>query len=96
MITKKELYGAVKQYNDRYCKKTKNRLTVSEAYGGCAVRLTGKKRGNGYVKGSLRSSEINIGLSRYDTPTNAFTNLVRAESRGDLKRILSFYEAKKK
>lgn len=94
MATKKDLQNAVDFYNERYCKKTKNMLAISQAYGGYAVVLTGKrnrKTGRPLV-GSIGTGHANVGNSYHDTATNTLNGLYKADSRGYLKSSIEFYD----
>lgn len=85
-ITKKDLQNHVDHLNNKYCKNTKNKLVIHQAYGGYQVMLTGKtyNRGNKtfYRKGSLRSSGVEIGNTWHDSAKNTLVGLYKAESKG--------------
>lgn len=97
MASKKDLYDLVNKLNKKYCKNTKNELTVNEAYGGYCVGLTGKKYKRGKKifsrKGSLGSGFGNIGSQDYhDTATNTIASLYKADFRGWIKNQIRYYE----
>ena len=96
MATKKDLQKQVDYLNNKYCKRTKNELKISQAYGGYQVVLTGKtyKRGKKtfYRKGSLGSGVVDIGNSWHDTANNTLNGLYKAESRGWLQSQIKWRE----
>ena len=94
MATKKDLQEHVKHLNEKYCKNTKNKLVISQAYGGYSVVLTGKtyKRGKKtfYRKHSLGSAVVGVGNDWHDTATNTLNGLYKAESRGWLQSQIKY------
>ena len=94
-VTKKDLYAAVAEYNNRFCKHTKNELMVSGAYGGYGINLTGKRdkryKSPKWRKGSLRSGQTNITYG-YDSARNVLTALHNEARSGNLKRKISYWE----
>ena len=94
MATKKDLQEHVNHLNEKYCKNTRNKLVISQAYGGYSVVLTGKtyKRGNKtfYRKGSLRSGVVGVGNDWHDTATNTLNGLYKAESKGWLQSQIKY------
>lgn len=97
MATKKDLQDAVKRFNSKYCKRTKNHLVISQAYGGYSVELTGKrnKRTHRLLKGAMSGSAC-VGNPYHDTATKTLNSLYKADSRGWLKSVVKSCEPKKK
>lgn len=99
MATKKDLQNYVNELNERYCKKTKNYLTIDQAYGGYEIELTGKtyKRGSKtyYKKGSLGSGATCIGNQYHDTATKTLEGLYKADARGWILNAIKYYEKRK-
>ena len=92
--TKKDLEKAVAELNKIYCKRSKNELMVSSAYGGYGVRLTGKRdkrKRFGWRKGSLRSGQSDVTYG-YQTPAKALNDLYATVRSGDLKRQVSYWD----
>lgn len=94
MATKKDLFKEIDRLNKKYCKGGKNRLVVSQAYGGYQVCLTGKKKkSGGYYKGSLNSGCASI-TNGHDTATNTLNSLYKSDSRGWLSSDIKYYNRK--
>ena len=81
MASKKDLYSEVDRLNKKYCSTTKNKLVVDKAYGGYQVCLTGKR----YKNNPHKWRGIGSGCS-------GITHLYRAESKGELRSKVRFYE----
>ena len=97
MATKKDLYLEVKRLNDKYCKKTKNKIGISEAYGGYQVVLTGKKKKNSYskyLKNSLGSGCASITYG-YGSARSVLSDLYKSDSKGWLKSSIKHHEKRK-
>lgn len=61
MATKKDLQYEIGRLNNKYCLGGKNKLRLSEAYGGYQVQLTGKrKKTGGWYKNSLGSGCVPV------------------------------------
>lgn len=97
MATFKDLQREVNRLNAKYCKRTKNQLEISRAYGGYSVELVGKrnKRTHRLLKGAM-SGSAGIGNQYHDTATNTLAGLYRADSRGWVKSAVRQYEPKRK
>ena len=94
MANRKDLENLVDFYNKRYCRNTKNELTIHKAYGGYCVELTGKrnKRTGRWLKGSLGSGVADVGNPYHDTATKTIEGLYKADSRGWLKSAIRSHE----
>ncbi len=97
MATKRDLQNAVDFYNERYCKKSKNMLVISQAYGGYSVVLTGKRNRKTHrpLVGSLGTAVANVGNAYHDTATNTLNRLYKEDSRGYLKSSIEFYDRRR-
>lgn len=98
MATKKDLQDAVKYFNNKYCKNTKNHLVISQAYGGYCVGLTGKrnKRTGKPLKNSVGTGFCSVGANDWhDTASNTIEGLYKADSRGWMKNQIRHYEKRK-
>lgn len=97
MATKKDLQYEVDRLNNKYCKNTKNKLTISQAYGGYSVELVGKrhKKTHRLLKGAMSGSS-SVGNQYHDTATNTLMGLYKAESRGWIKSTIKTHEPKRK
>ena len=96
MATKKDLFNEVDRLNKKYCSKTKNKLCVSQAYGGYEVCLTGKRYKNNPKKWrGIGSGQANVTYG-HDTATNTLNSLYRAESKGWLRSQIRHYEKPRK
>lgn len=97
MATKRDLQYEVNRLNNKYCRNTKNYLTISQAYGGYSVELVGKrnKRTGKLLKGAMHGSG-SIGNAYHDTATNTLNGLYKAESRGWIRSSIRSYEPKRK
>lgn len=85
MATKKDLQYEINRLNNKYCKGGKNKLTLSEAYGGYQVQLTGKrKKAGGYYKDSLGSGCASITYG-YESATKTLDALYKSDSKGWLR-----------
>ncbi len=92
MASKKDLYSEVDRLNKKYCSTTKNKLVVDKAYGGYQVCLTGKRYKNNPHKWRGIGSGCS-GITHYhDTANNTLNALYRAESKGELRSKVRFYE----
>ena len=95
-VTKNDLVQHVDYLNNKYCKNTKNKFRLSQAYGGYKISLTGKtyKRGNKtyWKKGSIGSGEANVIGYGYDTPKETLFNAYKSEAKGWLKQSLKSWE----
>ena len=96
MATKKDLQKEVDRLNDKYCKRTKNKLRISQAYGGYSVELVGKrhKTTGKLLKGAM-SGAADIGNPYHDTATNTLRGLYKAESKGWIKSAIKYREPRK-
>lgn len=96
MATKKDLQLEVARLNNKYCKLTKNKFEISQAYGGYSVELVGKrnKRTGQLLKGAMHGS-ASVGNSYYDTATNTLSGLYKADARGWVKSAVRFHEPKR-
>lgn len=97
MATKKDLQNEIKRLNVKYCKNTKNKIDIDQAYGGYQVVLTGKKFKNNtkkYYKNSLGSGCASLTYG-YGTATNALNDLYKSESKGWLKSSIRHYEKRR-
>ena len=91
MATKKELFAEVNRFNTKYCRSGKNKLTVSQAYGGYQVQLTGKeKKAGGYYKGSLGSGRASV-TQGYGNATQTLNALYKSDSKGWLRSNINYY-----
>lgn len=97
MATKRDLQYEVDRLNNKYCKNTKNKLSISQAYGGYSVELVGKrnKRTGKLLKGAMSGSGY-VGNQYHDTATNTLMSLYKAESRGWVKSAIKSHEPKRK
>lgn len=99
MATKKDLINHVNYLNDKYCKNTKNKFAISQAYGGYSVVLTGKtyQRGNKthWKKGSIGSGHVCVGNQWHDTANNTLNGLYKSEAKGFLQSTVKFYNKRK-
>ena len=97
MATKRDLQREVERLNDRYCKYTKNKLAISQAYGGYSVELVGKrnKRTHQLLKGAMHGS-ASVGNAYHDTATNTLSGLYKADARGWVKSAVHAYEPKRR
>jgi len=94
LATKKDLQAEVRRLNAKYCKNTKNKLDISQAYGGYQVVLTGKKHKNNprkWRKGSLGSAQSNVTYG-HDTATKTLNSLYQADSKGWLRSSIKHFE----
>lgn len=99
MATKTDLFERVKALNRKYCRNGKNRLRVSQAYGGYEVQLTGKtdkrcKKKMKWLKGSLGSGSVNVTFG-HDTATKTLNKLNEFDSKGYVKSKISYYSQKR-
>lgn len=95
-ITKKDLQYEVDRLNNKYCKNTKHKLYVSQAYGGYQVNLTGKRRKDGKgFRGYLGSGATHITYG-HDTARNTLKKLFEVDSRGYIKEKVNYYEKQKR
>ena len=97
-VTKKELQAVVDDYNKRYCKKTKNELVLTGAYGGYGIRLTGKKdkrckKTVRWRKGSLRSGQTDVTYG-YQSPSKVLDEFHGIVRTGGLKRKIKYWEGR--
>ena len=94
-VTKKDLENHVSYLNNKYCKNTKNKFKLTQAYGGYGIALTGKtyKRGKKihWKKGSIGSGHVDITYG-HDTARNTLNEAYRVEAKGWLKNTLKNYE----
>ena len=95
MATKKELFAEVERLNKKYCSKTKNKLRVSQAYGGYEVQLTGKRYKNNPKKWrGIGSGCVEI-THGHNTATKTLEDLYRYDSKGYVKNNIRYYEKKR-
>ena len=97
LATKKDLQAEIKRLNAKYCKNTKNKLDISQAYGGYEVVLTGKRFKNNprkWRKGSLGSGQSSVTCG-HDSATKTLNSLYKAESKGWLRSSIKYYEKRK-
>lgn len=95
MATKKDLLNAVDRLNNKYCKKSRNKLCITSAYGGYEVGLTGKTTKTGkYYKDSLGSSVVNVTVG-HNNATKTLNDLYESDSRGWLKSKIKHYNKKR-
>ena len=97
-ITKSDLYRTVADYNNIYCKNTKNKLTVQGAYGGYKIGLTGKpdrrfKKRFSWLRGSLGSGVADVTYG-YDTASRTLDKLNASARSGELARKIKGWERK--
>lgn len=83
-IAIKDLQKEVDRLNAKYCAKSKHRLVISRAYGGCKVDLTGKPRkdGKGYRGMGTATSNVTRG---YTSTRQTLTDLIYADASGIIK-----------
>ena len=97
-VTKKDLQAHVDSLNLKYCKNTKNKFRLSQAYGGYQIVLTGKtyKRGSKlhWKKDSIGSGCADITYG-HDTARNTLNEAYRLEAKGWLQSSLKHYEKNK-
>ena len=93
MANYKDLQREVDRLNNKYCKRTKNELTISRAYGGYCVMLVGKrnKRTGRLLKGAMTGASW-VGNQYHDTATNTLNSLYIADSRGWVKSVIFRHE----
>lgn len=90
-FTKKDLYAEVERLNEKYCKKTKNKLCIGCAYGGYQVQLTGKERKDG--KGFIGLGTACMNITRgYKTVDETLFELYRCDSLGDVESMVKYFE----
>ena len=96
MATKKDLQREVDRLNDKYCRRTKNKLVISQAYGGYCVELVGKrnKRTHQLLKGAMSGASC-VGNQYHDTATNTLSGLYKADSRGWVRSAVRYHEPKR-
>ena len=92
----RDLQAEVNRLNNKYCKRTKNELTISRAYGGYSVELVGKrnKRTGKRLKGAMTGAS-SVGNQYHDTATNTLIALYKADARGWVKNSVKSYEPEK-
>ena len=96
LATYRDLQAEVNRLNNKYCKRTKNELTISRAYGGYSVELVGKrnKRTGKRLKGAMTGSS-SVGNQYHDTATNTLMALYKADARGWVKNSVKSHEPEK-
>lgn len=95
MARKSELYWEVEKLNDKYCKNTKNKLKVNEAYGGYSVMLTGKrsKKTGKLLKGAMTGAS-SVGNEYHGSVRETLDGLYKADYMGWIKSTIKYYEHK--
>ena len=93
MATKYDLQREVDRLNAKYCKHTKNELSIDRAYGGYCVELVGKrnKRTGKLLKGAMTGAS-DVGNQYHSTASNTLAGLYKAESRGWVKSNIRAHE----
>ena len=83
--------------NNKYCKHTKNKLAISQAYGGYSVELVGKrnKRTGRLLKGAMSGAGY-VGNCYHDTATNTLCGLYKSDARGWVKSAIRSHEPKRR
>ncbi len=92
--SREELFREVERLNKKYCKYTKNKLTVGKAYGGYSVDLIAKeyrRNGHTHYRGGLGTGCATITYG-YRPAKETLFNLYREESQGYLKNKIKSYE----
>ena len=95
-MKKYELQDYVDKLNNRYCKSSKNKFEIEQAYGrNYSVVLTGKRNKNGKpVKGSLGTGQVCVGNDWHDSVENTLKALYRADYRGWIKDAVKYSNKK--